>query len=228
MHSYTPFDLAGEQITRTEASNVLAELQAVDGPSLTLLTGEAGSGKSGVVRQVMTGLTASSVPHLAFRIDRCLTCRTRNGVGSVVLDRDESPVSALENLAEGSTSILIIDQIDAVSEVSGRTGAVKDILFELVRESRLYGDIRCLLVCRSFDLENDPQYRELEQEHQAKRVGVEALSWEHDVAPILEREGVATEGLTEGHRMECPGSVMRDGRMDEPATGVELPGLRSG
>ncbi len=201
LHSYTPFDLAGEQITRTEASNVLAELQAVDGPSLTLLTGEAGSGKSGVVREVMTGLTDSAVPHLAFRIDRYLSCRTRNEVGSVVLDREESPVSALENLAEGSTCVLIVDQIDSVSEVSGRTGAVKDILFELVRETKYYGqDVKCLLVCRSFDLENDPQYRELEREHQAKQVPMEPLSWEDDVAPILERAGVATEGLTEGQR----------------------------
>ena len=201
LHSYTPFGLAGQQIPRTEASAVLAELQAVDGPSLILLTGEAGSGKSGVVREVMTGLTASSVPHLAFRIDHYLTCRSRKELGTVVLDRDDSPVSTLVNLAEDEcTPVLIVDQIDAVSEVSGRTGAVKDVLFELVRETQLYGDVRCLLVCRTFDLENDPWYRELEQERQAKRVPVEPLSWEQDVAPILCGVGVATEALKERQR----------------------------
>ena len=200
LDSYTPFGIGGKQIARAEADIVVKHLQTADGPILILLTGEAGSGKSGVVREVMTSLTAHAVPHLAFRIDRCLSCRTRNEVGSVVLGRDESPVSALANLAGDSVSFLIVDQIDAVSEISGRTGAVKDVLRELVRETRHYGDGRCLLVCRSFDLENDPQYRELEREHQAKRVQVPPLSWEHDVAPILERAGVETEGLTEGQR----------------------------
>ena len=200
LDSYTPFGIAGQIIPRAEASSVLAELQAADGPSLILLTGAAGSGKSGVVREVMTGLMDGAVPHLAFRVDRHLSCRTGNEVGSVVLHRDESPVSALENLAEDSASVLIVDQIDAVSEVSGRTGTMKDVLRELVREARYYGDVRCLLVCRSFDLENDPQYRDLERKHQAKRVQVPPLSWKHDVVPILERAGVATEGLTEGQR----------------------------
>ncbi len=200
LDSYAPFGIAGEIIPRAESSVVLAELQAAAGPSLILLTGEAGSGKSGVVREVMTGLRAGAVPYLAFRVDRYLSCRTRNEVGSVVLDHAESLVSALANLARDSVSVLVVDQIDAVSEISGRTGTVKDVLFELVREARYYGNVRCLLVCRSFDLENDPQCRDLERKHQAKRVQVPPLSWKHDVAPILERAGVATEGLTEGQQ----------------------------
>ena len=200
LDSYTPFGIKGQQIARAEADTVVTHLQAAEGPFLVLLTGEAGSGKSGIVREAMAGLAARAVPHLAFRIDRCLFCRTRNEAGSVVLSRDESPVSALANLAEDSASVLIIDQIDSVSEISGRTGAVKDVLRELVRETRYYGDVRCLLVCRSFDLENDSQYRELEWEHRAKQVQVPHLSWERDVAPILERAGVETEGLTEGQR----------------------------
>ena len=200
LDSYKPFGIKGHQITREEADTVVTHLQTADGPFLVLLTGEAGSGKSGVVREVMTGLVAHAVPHLAFRIDRYLSCGTRTAVGSDVLSREESPVSALANLAGDCNSVLIVDQIDAVSEISGRTGAVKDVLRELVRETRYYGDIRCLLVCRSFDLENDPQYRELEWEHRAKQVQVPHLSWERDVTPILERAGVETEGLTEGHR----------------------------
>ena len=37
-------------------------------------------------------------------------------------------------------------------------------------------------------------------EHRAKQVQVPHLSWERDVAPILERAGVETEGLAEGQR----------------------------
>ena len=200
LNSYTPFGVAGGQIPRAEAKDVLVELQSPDGPSLILVTGEAGCGKSGVVREVVAGLTDSAVPHLAFRIDRHLSCQSIKELSTAVLNRDESPVSALENLSEGKTSVLIIDQIDAVSEVSGRTSAIKDILFELFRETRQYGDVRCLLVCRSFDLENDPQYRELEQEGQSKRVEVKPLSWDDDVAPILTHNGVSAERFTRSER----------------------------
>ena len=200
LDSYKPFGLAGQHIPRAEAGVVLDALQSVDGPSLVLLTGDAGSGKSGVVREVMSGLSDRSVPHLAFRIDRYLSCQTKNSVGSVVLGCEESPISTLANLGEDDAAVLIVDQVDAVSEISGRTGAIKDVLRELVQETRHYGQVRCLLVCRSFDLENDPQYRELERENLAKRVTVPTLSWGQDVAPILEHAGVTTDGLTEGQR----------------------------
>ena len=200
LDSYTPFGVAGEQIPRAEASEVLSQLRMPDGPSLILLTGEAGCGKSGVVREVKNGLRESAIRHLAFRIDRYLSCQSSFEVGSVVVRREESLVSVLERLSGGETSVLIIDQIDAVSDVSGRTGAIKDILFELVRESRLYGKVRCLLVCRSFDLQNDPQYRELERKHQATRVEVKRLSWDDDVAPILTLNKVSAERFTKSER----------------------------
>ena len=228
LQSYTPFGIADQQIPRAEADDILAKLNTTAGPSLILLTGEAGSGKSGVVREVMAGLLNREVPFLAFRVDRYLSCQTRNGVGSVVLGRDESPISALANLAEENASVLIVDQIDAVSEISGRTGAVKDILLELVRETQYYGDVRCLLVCRSFDLENDPQYREMEREHQAKRVQVLPLSWERDVVPILDGAGVSTEGLTQSQRklLSLPINLSVFMEIGDPAfsftTGTEL------
>ena len=228
LDSYRPFGIAGQEISRAEASNVLAELQAVPGASLILLTGSAGHGKSGVVREVMAGLSTSDIPHLAFRVDRYLSCRTRNEVGSVVLDRGESPVSALASLAEGSHSVLIVDQIDAVSEISGRTAPVKDILRELVRETRYYGDVKCLLVCRTFDLENDPQYRELEERHKATRIEIAPLPWEHAVAPILECVGVRTESLTESQRklLSVPINLSIFMEIGDPAfgftTGTEL------
>lgn len=200
LHSYAPFGVAYQQIPRAEAKDVLAELQKTDGPSLILLTGEAGCGKSGVVREVMTGLKERAVPHLAFRIDRHLSCQSKKALSTAVLERDESPVSVIVNLSEGKTPVLIVDQIDAVSEVSGRSGTIKDILFNLIRETQHYGDVRCLLVCRSFDLENDPQFRELEEENQAERISVKRLAWVDGVAPILTHNGVSAERFTESEK----------------------------
>ncbi|MCY4420212.1 MAG: hypothetical protein OXC42_03025 [Gammaproteobacteria bacterium] len=200
LDSYTPFGIAGQQIARSEVGKVVECLQAADGPPLIFLTGDAGSGKSGVVRGIMTDLMNQAVPCLAFRIDRYLSYRSSKKVGDVVLGRDESPVSALANLAGDKTSALIIDQIDAVSEVSGRNSAIKDILFDLVREAQLYADVRCILVCRTFDLENDHRYRNCERQDEAIRVQVPSLSWEQEVVPILKHGGIATESFTDSQR----------------------------
>ena len=200
LNSYTPFGIAGQPIVRLEVGKVFECLQATDGPPLIFLTGEAGSGKSGVVRGIMTKLMNHAVPCLAFRIDRYLSCKSRKEVGNAVLNRDESPVSVLANLAEDKTSVLIIDQIDAVSEVSGRNSAIKDILFDLVKEAQLYADVRCTLVCRSFDLENDHRYRDFEQQDEAIRVQVPRLSWERDVVPVFRHAGIAAESFTDSQK----------------------------
>ena len=216
--SYPPFGFAGQQIQRPESQCVVDEILSENGPSLIILTGDAGSGKSGIVRDVMAELKDRNVPHLAFRIDRYLSCTSRNHIGRILLECDQSPVSALETLAKNKTSVLIIDQIDAVSETSGRTGAVKEVLLELVREAGHYGDVRCLLVCRGFDLENDPQYRTLEKIDRSKQVQVPHLSWENDVAPILENTGVGIDRLNESQRklLTLPVNLSVFLKIDEP------------
>ena len=200
LESYTPFGIKGRKIARAQANHIVERLQDADGPHLILLTGKAGSGKSGVVREIITRLADQAIPHLAFRMDRYLSCGTGEEIGHNLLGRDESPVSVLASLAPSSPSVLIVDQIDAISEISGRTGAVKEALFELIRETRHYGDVRCLLVCRDFDLENDPQYRDLEQRDKAERVPLPLLSWENDVAPLLKSVEVPVDSIPDGQR----------------------------
>jgi hypothetical protein len=43
------------------------------------------------------------------------------------------------------TSVLIIDQVDAVSEVSGRDGQVKEVLFRLIRDANNFGGIKIIV-----------------------------------------------------------------------------------
>lgn len=198
--SYTPFGVAGQIILRTEATTVSERLQTADRPFLVLLTGEAGSGKSGVVREIMSNLKTCEIPHLAFRIDHYLSCHTGREIGNNVVGRDESPVSILTNLAGDNIAVLIVDQIDVISEVSGRTGVVKEILFELIREAQCYGNVRCLLVCRDFDLENDPQYRDLEKKQKTDRVQVPHLTWEQEIVPILTHANIEPESLSESQK----------------------------
>lgn len=54
-----------------------------------------------------------------------LDCKTPEQIGSELTGRNESPAVTLHGVSQGKKSVLIIDQIDAVSEVSGRNGTVK-------------------------------------------------------------------------------------------------------
>lgn len=64
-------------------------------------------------------------------------------------------------MARGKNCLLVIEQLDAVSVVSGRQPEVFDAVASLVREARAPSNMRLLLVCRAFDLENDQRLREL-------------------------------------------------------------------
>src|SRR5208282_700741 len=119
---------------------------------VVLLTGIAGCGKSGVVRGLISELQKSRIPHLAFRVDHHLDRGSPQEIGEFLTDRKESPVSTLKGLEPMGLSVLIIDQVDAVSEVSGRSGAVKGAVFRMVEDARNFDTVRLVLVCRSFDL----------------------------------------------------------------------------
>ena len=66
LNTYTPFGAGGETIPRPQTNEVIDELFKTEGSELILLTGVAGSGKSGVIRSVIEALKESEIPHLAF------------------------------------------------------------------------------------------------------------------------------------------------------------------
>ncbi|MFJ1593566.1 hypothetical protein ACIOD0_25470 [Kitasatospora albolonga] len=151
-------DLLQPVIPRPETA-LLTE-RAADGPQLTLLTGAAGGGKSAVLYQAFTGLSADDTPVLAFRLDRLGSFSTTTELGERI-GLTTSPVSALAALADGRPSVLIVDQLDAVSVMSGRIPNTFDAVADLVREASAYPTMRIILACRRFDAEHDHRIRQL-------------------------------------------------------------------
>ncbi|MEL6929336.1 MAG: hypothetical protein AAFO95_11965, partial [Cyanobacteria bacterium J06600_6] len=197
LNTYNPFGAGGEVIERKETAEVLSELQKPDGAKIIFLAGEAGSGKSGVVRAVIDFLDQEKIIHLAFRVDRYLDCATPEDIGSKILGRNENPVITLHGGAVDQPSVLIVDQVDAVSEVSGRSGAVKDAILEFF-DSRSLLDTKIIYVCRSFDLENDARLKSfLGPDGDVAKIQVNLLNWEEDVKPILQQREIAVSTFTD-------------------------------
>lgn len=191
----------GRRIPRAETNVVLGHLTA---PSRqwVMLTGNAGSGKSCVLAQVVDNLKDRRIPCFAFRFD------TATPVDSIAklkdcLDVKWEPVGLLDNVAKRGQSVLIIDQVDALSDVAGRrNGQQWQVLYRLIEEARECPNMSILLACRSFDLENDAELkallkREKEKSHwpDAKKVDVGPLP--HDVVKqCLKSEGIETGDWT--------------------------------
>ena len=93
-------------------------------------------------------------------------------------------------MAKGAHCVLVIDQLDALSLASGRNTDLFDCVYEIVREAQDHPNMRILLACRKFDIENDHRLRQLtNSDGVAEIVTVERLA--HETV----REVVANFGL---------------------------------
>ena len=200
LKTYVPFGADGHTIERSQTTVVHDLLSQSGGPTIVLLTGVAGSGKSEVVRGVVEQLEQSSLLTLAFRVDQHLACKNSKDLGIDLTGRAESPALTLARISPGKTSVLVIDQVDAISEVSGRNGAVRETVLRLLDEAHNLKTVRVLLVCRTFDLDNDARLKTWKQAAQVIEVGVPLLDWTNEVQPFLVLRGASTGALTAGQK----------------------------
>lgn len=147
-------------IERPEGSD-LAELLMGGEHPLVMAVGEAGAGKTAVLADVVQRFCDLPGWHvLALRLDRASGVGTTQELGEHI-SLDASPVMSLAEEAKSASSLLVIDQLDAVSFVAGRGDRLFEVVRELLREAAAFPQMRVLLACRRFDLVNDPRFREL-------------------------------------------------------------------
>ena len=148
-------------VPRTVAETLLSRLG--EGVTDTVLTGRAGSGKTACVLEVVDALRNGDVPVLAFRLDRFVQASATADLGRR-LGLEESPILVLAAAASAAArpGVLIVDQLDAISTVSGRTSAF-DLVQQLIIEARVArgATIHVVVVCREFDWRNDSRLRQL-------------------------------------------------------------------
>ena len=150
-------------VPRVAAKTLLSRLEGAATDSV--MTGRAGSGKTACVVEVVDGLRERGVHVLAFRLDRVVSASTTTDLGRR-LDLEESPVLVLAAAAEttGRPGVLIVDQLDAVSTMSGRNSDAFDLVEGLLKEARgtcPRAAIHTVVVCRAFDWKNDSRLRGL-------------------------------------------------------------------
>lgn len=164
---------------------------AIEGSEqITVVAGGAGSGKSVALARMITEARRRRWPVLAFRIDRYLNSETLADLGEALLEAAESPVSAFGNRNAAGPTLLVIDQVDAVSEASGRSGRIRELFFRMIGQTALFPHMRVVAACRSYDLEGDTRLVTLSKAKHVTAVRLEPLPWNGGVELVLRHLGV--------------------------------------
>lgn len=180
--------IGGILFRREEAALASQKLVSPSSFQSLIFLGEAGIGKSSVMPEVMESLTTTGWVVLAFRVDRLESAGTPDQVGRE-LNLPGSPASVLAAIAQGRPGALFIDQLDAVSLASGRRTSFFECLNEIIKQALSYPNLRVVIGCRKFDIENDHRLRRLVARAEMESIPVKALS------TTLVRQHVAALGL---------------------------------
>lgn len=186
----------GIKVQRKEVSVVIDVLKGCGRKTSALVSGEAGVGKTCVLGQAIDQLRHEGVPHLYFRVDRLEPTDLPQNIGEQ-LGVPSTPAEVLAGVAKGRPCVLIIDQLDAVSLVSGRNPEFFHCVHEVIGQARAFSNMRLLLACRRFDIEKDNRLRELVAEGGlAEEVNVKPFTAE-EVKGVLQELGCHTVDYSE-------------------------------
>lgn len=188
--------IQGKLIHRDESKRVLAALRDNAAKRGVILTGAAGVGKSTVLLEVIKRLQQQGVLVLGLRVDRLEPTQLPDEVGRQ-LGLPTSPVSTLAAQAKGRPCVLVLDQLDAVSLISGRNPSFFECFDEMVREALTQPNMSLLIACRKFDFDNDHRLRRLGgRDHEFEMVAVGLLS-NDIVRQTVEAMGLDVTGLSD-------------------------------
>ena len=181
-------------LPREEVQTVHGRLNESSEKTGVLVTGEAGIGKSGVMLQVVEKLLNAGTPVVALRADRLTLTQLPDDVGDQI-GLPGSPAYVLADVAQGQDCVLVIDQLDALSLASGRNTNLFDCIYAIIQQAQAYSNMRILLACRKFDLDNDHRLRRLtDSDGIAETVAVARLAHE-TVLEVVAKFGLDADSL---------------------------------
>lgn len=146
-----------------------------------VLVGNAGMGKSVIIKKVIQILNADGIRCFAIKADKLQT-----PIGYSSNEHLELLRNTFSSLIQEKRAVLIIDQIDALSQyINSDRSKLENIitLIKLFSEDKNMRNVRIIVSSRSFDLDFDPKLSLLGREPQIKL----GLLSKEDVEKVLDR-----------------------------------------
>ena len=152
-----PHLIGAEVLARPETELLLGRMVADGGARLLFVTGDAGSGKSGVLLDAVRLLAEEAVPHLPLRLDTQYPDTAVRKYSKEHLGLPASPGVCLRTLADGRRAVLIIDQLDAIRWTSANSDAGWELCKEIIDEALRFPNVSVIVAGRTVDLDDDPR-----------------------------------------------------------------------
>ena len=176
-------------VARADVDAVVGLLREPDGAQVVVVDGRAGYGKSTVASEMATTLEAEGWFVAVARMDTDQSMSTSRDLGHA-MGLSESPSVLLDGVSDGSSALLVVDQLDAVSLFGGRMSDNYDAVHEALDEIRRSPNVKVLLAARTADLDEDPRLRSLMRSEQ----GVDRHTL-GDLDPEAVREHLVANGI---------------------------------
>ena len=186
-----PQETAGVWIDRPEF-NELVKLTTSREQSVTAILGEPGGGKSAILARLGTKLAERGVALLAIKADRlpkqAATLRDLDDwIGCEV-----AAIDALEELTREHRVVVLIDQLDALSDLMDQHTERLGLLIRFVHSIRDLQNLAVVVSCREFEFRNDVRFASLD----ADEVSLQRPKWEQ-VDLVLAGLGFETTGWSD-------------------------------
>jgi hypothetical protein len=194
-------DLIDQKKLKRPEPEALLQLALAPGKSrLIFVTGEPGSGKSGVLLQLMDLLDQKAIPHLPIRLDTDYPEKSVRTFSKENLDLPHSPSQCLRSCAGVQKAVLLIDQLDAIRWTSRNSEKAWEICKEILDDALRWPEISVVVVGRTMDFEDDPKIKHWKQEiANSDAVSIEGFTVgalaEEDVAGLVGNYGMIYASL---------------------------------
>ena len=188
-NSFLPIN--NELILRDEVKTCINK---INNEESIVIYGKSGYGKSGVVTSLIKYFEEKSILHLAVRLDKKIPTKNAQ-YWSEELGFNVSISYCLNAFSKNKPCVLIFDQLDALRWTQCHARDSVDVVMSLLDEIKNINNerskkISVVLVCRTFDLENDNSFKKIIDNNWSK-IEINMLN-EKDVKKIV---GSRYEGL---------------------------------
>ena len=181
-----PQETEGRWIERPELAR-LRELTSHESPSVTILLGGPGEGKSAILARLGSLLTVDGTMLLAINADRVPRDVASLRQLDEWIDCGVELSTALRRLAAERRVVVLIDQLDALGDLMDQHSGRLSALLRLVESVRDTPNLHVIVSCREFEFRHDVRLNTL----RAEEVTLAPLQWDQ-VLPVLKARNIDT------------------------------------
>ncbi|MEK8019388.1 MAG: ATP-binding protein [Candidatus Parabeggiatoa sp.] len=177
----------GQWLERQELNDIQKSLNSDS--STTLLLGKPGSGKSALLARLGKILVAQKITVFAIKADFLSKKITTQEELAQNINLPTIPQICVQTIARTEQVFVLIDQLDALSDLMVLYSERLHILLDLINALSDVKNVHIVASCRTFEHQHDPRLRHLK----AEIVNLELPVWD-DIAKILDKKGIKTTG----------------------------------